>query len=180
VKQKLLRYAAYFTGVETQYLSTTWYKQAFADDLFPELLFVVHDAERKERVAWIVTRRFTQLPEPRPFAVRVLCIDEVATAIAAITAQKPIPRERLLTVTEASAVRIRDRVNDLIQSFNTVLERVHAHNRTPSSAPLALPPLPTAAIQELRALVRDELLSRPFNAPRWRKHLVEETTEGPR
>jgi len=180
IKQKLLRYAAYFTALETRGLKSTWYKHAFGDDLFPELLFVVHSKERKERVAWVVSRRIAKLPEPRPFAVRVLCLDEAAAAIAAITAAKHVPRKRLVTVPEASAIAIRDRVNDLVQSFNSVLELVNAHNKSPKAEKITLPPLPTTTLQELATLIRNELLAKPSNPPRWRDHLIEETTEGRR
>ncbi len=180
IKQKLVRYAAYFTALETGGLKSTWYKHAFGDDLFPELLFVVHSKERKERVAWVVSRRVAKLPEPRPFAVRVLCLDEAAAAIAAITAAKHVPRKRLLTVPEASAIAIRDRVNDLVQSFNSVLELVNAHNKSPKAEKITLPPLPIDTLQQLKMLIRDELLAKPSNPPRWRDHLIEETTEGRR
>ena len=180
IKQKLLRYAAFFTGVETENLQTTWYKQAFSDELFPELLFVVHSRERKERVAWIVSRRVAKLPEPRPFAVRVLALDEAAAAIAAITAAKPIARKRLVTVPEASAFAIRDQVNDLVLSFNRVLELVHAHNKAPKAEKIALPPLPTETLQKLKTLIRDDLLGTPSTAPRWKDHLIEKTHEGSR
>ena len=178
IKQKLIRYAAYFTALETENLESTWYRHAFHDELFPELLFVVHSKERKERVAWIVSRRLAKLPEPRPFTVRVLCLDEAAGAIAAIAAAKPIARERLVTIREASAVAIRDRVNDLLANFNGVLELVNAHNKSPKAEKIPLPPLPTETLQQLKTLIREELLAKPFNAPKWRKHLIE-TSEGP-
>jgi hypothetical protein len=172
ITRKLQRYAAYFTGLVEKGLPATWYSRAFPDQLFPELLILVHSTSRKERVGWVTSRRLAKMPEPRPFAVRVLTFEEAARAIAAVMENKLVPRSRLITIPESTATGIRDGYNTLVSSFNAVLAAVAAHNAKHPAARVALPPVPQNTIAQLATIIRSDLLSQ--SAPRWAAHLVDE------
>jgi hypothetical protein len=161
VLRKLERYTRFLTGLRPGGGPTTFYEAAFPDGFAPEVAFLVHSEGRKAKVEGAIREwgRGRGLEEP---TVRVLSFREAAGTFAAALGGRAIrPRaNRLVTIDDHRARRLREGFNAVAEALNATRRAVAEHN-TSCGRRLALPPAPVAELQDLRNLIKHELLGEP-------------------
>lgn len=166
VLNKLQRYAHFFTAIAGDG-AATYYARAFADGLFPVLVFLVHSPERKRRVEkaakdWLGAQRALS------FRVRILTFDEAAGALAAFIREgRPAPAAprsgRASALDGAKARQLREGYNALAEALNATRRAIAEHNAR-GGCHVALPPAPVEALRALREVIRHDLLGEPRHA----------------
>ena len=163
--RKLRRYAAYFGGIADAATGRSWYAARFHDDLEPEVVLAVHSTQRRDAVRLAMKRWMG--PTSRLFRIRVLTQDEAPGALAALVRAGPVPPGRVFTLPDHLAVRLRERVNELIAAVNAHRDVLEEHNRLHPEAPLRIPPLSVSGMKELTRLLRHELFGEAKDQVPW-------------
>ena len=161
VLRKLERYTRFITGLRPGGGPTTFYEAAFPDGFAPEVVFLVHSEGRKAKVEGAIREwsRGRGLEEP---TVRVLSFREAAATFATALGGRSAPRRvnRLVTIDDHRARRLREGFNAVAEALNATRRAVAEHN-TSCGRRLALPPAPLAELRDLRNLIKHELLGEP-------------------
>jgi hypothetical protein len=155
--RKLSRYAAFFTAFANAGSPASWYTSRFRDALVPEVLMVVHSVQRREAGRRVLESWLGRTS--RTFQVRIVTLDDAAPTLASLVKGTPVPSNRVLTIAESAAVRILNRVNDLLVLVNQHRDVIEAHNRLAvNGARVQMPALPMDVRNELVDLIQHDLL----------------------
>jgi hypothetical protein len=173
---KLQRYAAYFTGFVGKGTDTTWYSRAFPDRMFPELVFVVHAAGRRERVEGAVKKYLGDARPMEPFALRVMTFREAPDVFSALLSGAPVPRSRILTIDEEKALRIRDGYNALVSALNAMVKTVAEHNHSHPELRVPLPAVSRETVVGMAELIKHDLLGEAGGPAKWSAKLIDSRT----
>jgi hypothetical protein len=164
--RKLDRYVLYFTGFAEAASSLTWYGKRFPDRLAPEVVVIVHSVARREAVRLALGRWMAKVE--RVFRVRVITLADAGGVLASLIAGSRAARsDKHFTVSERSALAIRERVNTLFRLVNDHRDAIERYNQAAPGERIAMPSLPTKAIDELRELIRHDLFGEPRDDVRW-------------
>lgn len=161
VLRKLERYTRFVTGLVPGTGPTTFYESAFRDGLAPELVFLVHSEGRRAKVEEAV-RTWSRGRGVEEVVVRVLTFKEAAGAfLGLLGARSAVTRtQRLVTIDDHRARRLREGFNAVAEALNTARRAVAEHNATCTHR-VPFPALPTAELRDLRDLIRHDLLGEP-------------------
>ena len=161
VLRKLERYTRFITGLRPGGGPTTFYEAAFPDGFAPEVVFLVHSEGRKAKVEGAIREwsRGRGLEEP---TVRVLSFREAAGTFATALGGRSASRRvnRLVTIDDHRARRLREGFNAVAEALNATRRAVTEHNAS-CGRRVALPPAPLAELRDLRDLIKHELLGEP-------------------
>jgi hypothetical protein len=161
VLRKLERYTRFLTGLRPGGGPTTFYEAAFPDGFAPEVVFLVHSEGRKAKVEGAIREwsRGRGLEEP---TVRVLSFRDAAGTFATALGGRSTPRRvnRLVTIDDHRARRLREGFNAVAEALNATRRAVTEHNAS-CGRRVALPPAPLAELRDLRDLIKHELLGEP-------------------
>lgn len=173
ITAKLQRYLQYVC-VRSDDLDGTWYTNAFRDGFAPRLVFLVHSADRRERVSQAVTKTlgreqglkvyvltFAEAPSRllSYFADRVAQLraakrpPAIAPAPAKASTAPPAPAKQgprfILAVDERELRRLREALQCVDESLEGVYDVIHRHERA-TSCRFDVDRLPREELQVLR------------------------------
>ena len=160
---KVRRYMRFVNGSEPG-IRRTYYEAAFDDSLAPRVVFLVHSAERKERVLKVVADAF-KIGERDPLKVMALTFDEAPDTLASylvhgiLRPPRAQERPRIVAVDALQAASIGRSMDEV----EAALRRMAAPG-SPANAPGAqgtAPALPLASLATLRRFIHEEVCGRP-------------------
>jgi hypothetical protein len=144
----------------------SWYGKHSPDRFAPEVVVVVHSVAHREAVR-VALRRWIAKVE-RVLRVRVVTLPDTGGVLAGlITGVNAARSNKHFTVSERSAVRIRDGISTLFRIVNDDRDAIGRHNQAVAGDRISMPPLPTKAIDEFRELIRHDLFGEPRSDVRW-------------
>jgi hypothetical protein len=123
---KFDRYTAYFSDITDLRTHATAYRDAFGDDLEPELLFLVHAETRRDRVREAIAERRARDPNPPAFRVEVLTMEDATRRYVGLLHAAPpaSPPEPQAPPRRAPSLALEDAdVAMMKAAFNALLRR---------------------------------------------------------
>ena len=161
---KVQRYSAYCTRFADRERTKTCYQRDFSDGLFPEVVFLVRSAARRQRVEkaiekWKGAARLDRVQ------FRVLTFEEAANEIEALLrGTTPAVRELGIEPLKGKAAHVRDGYQALATALNAVVKAVRQHNVS-CPRPLVLSEIPAEPITRLYEIISHDLLGEPREQP---------------